>query len=85
MHPGFWGTCAWDATIPSLLRNFERSTESGASNTCRVRYRFFVIAGDFRDGPTGLSATCPIPQGDYQQHRDETGADPQGDIHDGLA
>jgi hypothetical protein len=45
----------------------------------------FVIVGDFRDDPNGSSGTCPISQGDYQQHRDETGADPQGDLHDGLA
>jgi hypothetical protein len=45
---------------------------------------FFVIVGDFRDDPNGLSGTRPIPQGDYQQHRDETGADPQGDIYNGL-
>jgi hypothetical protein len=44
----------------------------------------FVIVGAFRDDPNGLSGTCPIPQGDYQQHRDETGADPQGDIYNGL-
>ena len=34
---------------------------------------------------TGLSGARTIPQGDHQQHWDETGADPQGDIHDGLA
>jgi hypothetical protein len=45
----------------------------------------FVIVGDFRDDPFGLSDIRPSSQGDYQQHRDETGADPQGDIHDGLA
>jgi hypothetical protein len=45
----------------------------------------FVIVGDFRGDPTGLSGARTIPQGDHQQHRDETGADPQGDIHDGLA
>ena len=45
----------------------------------------FVFVGDFGDDPIGLSGTCPIPQRDHQQHRDETSADSQGDVHDGVA
>ena len=37
----FLSGSAWPDTIPWRLRNVDRATESGDSNTCHVRYRYF--------------------------------------------
>jgi len=62
----------------------ELTSEEPATHAASAIDIFFIV-DDFRNDPAELSCIRTIAENDHQQHRDETGTDPQGDIHDGLA
>jgi len=83
---GFLNNMASKVTISRCLEQssiepLDKELISDATSAINIFINFI----DFWDDACELPGARPIPQNDHQQHRDEAGADPQGDVSDGFA